>query len=204
MNSQCENRRIALADACRILNTCVHSPTPQLVQSIADGSLETSIGSLLPFLGCTDEAAARVERRLAHCRSSEKLALSSLRIDFTRLFAHPTSPLVPICESLFKNKQRGEKEKPLLMVNRIAMALDSEYEAAGFKRSRGRMTPPDHMGTELEFLALLLDDASPTADDFADQHLGTWAPAFFSLVEHHAETSAYALFGSLGCACFPE
>lgn len=202
MNLQSEDRIAAQADACRILNACVHLPTPELVQSIADRSLDESIRALLPHLAGENETARRVEQRLAACRAAGTSSLSSLRHEYTRLFAHPVSPLIPVCESLFKSMQRGETEKPLLVVNRIAMALDDEYETAGYERTRGGVTPADHMGTELEFLARLLEERPDEARAFADRHLGTWAPAFFALVEQRAETPEYALFGSLGIACF--
>lgn len=203
MDASRELHDAALADACRILGTCVLLPTAQMVESFADGSFASSIRALLPSLAASAGQAERIERRLDACPplSGSASSLSELRREYTRLFAHPTKPIAPLCESIFKSAQRGE-EKPLLMVSRTAMALDERYQAAGFRRASSAALPPDHMEIELAFLALMLDANADEADAFLDQHLGTWAPAFFSLVEKHARTPEYALFGSLGRARF--
>lgn len=130
MNLQNEETAMALADACRILSTCVHLPTPVLAESIIDGSLSASVRALLPWLAHDTASRERIEARLAACEKSDASSLlPALRRDYTRLFAHPTAPLVPICESQFKRGQRGE-ERPLLVVNRLALKLDDEYRAA--------------------------------------------------------------------------
>ena len=203
MKAPCEESAAAMADACRILSGCVHLPTPDLVESLGDGSLATSVRALLPWIACDDVAREHVEARLAACEAhAPETTLPMLRKDYTRLFAHPTAPLAPILESQFESERRGE-EKPLLVVNRLALALDDEYRAAGYARSNGGVVPPDHLGTELVFLALLLDARSSRAASFVERHLGIWAPRVFSIVEQRAETPLYALVGSLGLACFP-
>lgn len=202
MNLQNEETAMALADACRILSTCVHLPTPVLAESIIDGSLSASVRALLPWLAHDTASRERIEARLAACEKSDASSLlPALRRDYTRLFAHPTAPLVPICESQFKRGQRGE-ERPLLVVNRLALKLDDEYRAAGYERTHGGVVPPDHLGTELACLALLLDDDPDSASSFIERHLGTWAPQVFAIVEQRAETPMYALVGSLGRICF--
>lgn len=195
---------MAMADTCRILSACVSLPTPDLVASIDDGSLAASIRALLPWLAREDVAGERVEARLAACEARvASMTLSELRQDYTRLFSHPTAPLAPLCESQFKCEQRGE-EKPLLVVNRLALKLDDEYRAAGYIRTHGSVVPPDHLGTELAYVALLLDERrSDDASSFVERHLGTWAPEVFSIVEQQSATPVYALVGSLGLACFP-
>lgn len=195
---------MAMADTCRILSACVSLPTPDLVASIDDGSLAASIRTLLPWLAREDVAGERVEARLAASEARvASMTLSELRQDYTRLFSHPTAPLAPLCESQFKSEQRGE-EKPLLVVNRLALKLDDEYRRAGYERSNGGVVPPDHLGTELAYLALLHDERrSDDAASFVKRHLGTWAPEVFSIVEQQSATPAYALVGSLGLACFP-
>lgn len=204
MDTARDAREAALADACRLLGACVRLPTPQLAASVADGSLAASVRALLPHLGCSEERMRSVVRRLTLCQPAEPAAaLTSLRREYTRLFAHPVKPIVPICESLFTSALRGEDEKPLLMVNRRAMELDEVYRAAGYERTHSAAVPPDHMETELAFLTVLLDKrASADAAAFLERYAGTWAPTFFALVEDHARTPEYALFGSLGCACF--
>lgn len=204
MNAHFEERAIAKADACRVLSACVHVPSSDLVDSIGDGSLAASIRALLPWLAPEGVALERVEARLAACEAqTASMTLSALRQDYTRLFSHPTAPLAPLCESQFKSEQRGE-EKPLLVVNRLALKLDDEYRRAGYERSNGGVVPPDHLGTELAYLALLHDERrSDDAASFVKRHLGTWAPEVFSIVEQQSATPAYALVGSLGLACFP-
>lgn len=198
--------RAALADACRLLSTCMRLPTSDLFKSMTDGSFATSIRALLPELDCDDNARSQVEIRLSHCDvAAHASTLSELRHDFTRLFTHPQTPLVPSSESLFKSWERNDPEKPLAVVNRLAMRLDEDYQAAGYHRSNGGVIPPDHMSTELEFLTHLLDDRPENSGDaaaFIECHLGTWAPRFFALVEEQAITPEYALIGSLGVACF--
>jgi TorA maturation chaperone TorD len=93
-----------------------------------------------------------------------------------------------------------------------ATAAVSEFYAAAGLVPTDQAAPPDHLGVELRFLALLCHEEAVAwqrgADaeaaqlrqqqrDFLDRHLLRWAPAYFDLVQANTKHPFYLCLTSL-------
>ncbi len=109
----------------------------------------------------------------------------------TRFIPHPAVRDKGYCSNLECQKERKrnwQKEK---------LARDSDYRAT----INNPDIMPDHIGAELNFLALLFDksDTEPRkklyylsrAKDFWEEHLSQWVPLFTRDMEEAAELSFY-------------
>lgn len=187
----------AATDIALILASASALPTAEFAESWQDGSLLESLRALTPYAGLSKTFATTLDDYTAGPNTPSDL--SALRQDFTYLFTHPKHPVVPYFESHFLAQERGETEKPLLVVNRTALALDETYRQAGFAHRAGSTISGDRLDIELTFLALLLErNDLEAAEAFVTDHLGSWAPAIFARVADEATTPEYRLIGSLG------
>lgn len=192
-----EQSLAAATDIALILASASTLPTTEFAESWHDDSLPKSLQALTPYAELPETFATALEAYAADPTSPSNL--SALRQDFTHLFTHPKRPVVPYFESHFHAQERGETEKPLLVVNRIALALDETYRNAGFGHRAGSTISGDRLDIELTFLALLLERGDvEAAKVFVANHLGSWAPAVFARVAEAASTPEYRLIGTLG------
>jgi TorA maturation chaperone TorD len=140
--------------------------------------------------------------------------LSELRREYTRLFTHPTNPMIAVCESLYcYDPKRNGPVKPVAFINATALDADRFYREAGYQPGTTIQLPADHAACELGFLAYLLqikakalqtDDRALSADaqqmiaDFSHQHLTNWMDRFFAEVEQVSESGLFQALGGLG------
>lgn len=144
-----------------------------------------------------------VMRELAALREAmprDEAGISALAVEYTRLFgavSREDSPLPPY-ELLYREAQD-------------AAVVSEFYVKAGLVAFDGA-APPDHLGTELRFLALLCHGESASwrggrakearaalenEHEFLDQHLLAWAPAYLDMIERAARHPFYrALAGT--------
>ena len=154
-------------------------------------------------LPSTADAEHPVMRELAALREAmpqNEAGITALAVEYTRLFgalSRDESPPPPY-ESLHRNAPD-------------AVAVGEFYVKAGLVAFDGA-APPDHLGTEFRFLALLCHGESASWRDgrakearaalenqheFLDQHLLTWGPAYLEMVEREARHPFYrALAGT--------
>lgn len=192
-----EQSLAAATDIALILASASALPTTEFAESWQDGSLPESLRALTPYAGLPETFTAALDAYAADPESPSDL--SALRQDFTHLFTHPKHPVVPYFESHFRAQERGETEKPLLVVNRTALALDETYRQAGFAHRAGSTISGDRLDIELTFLALLLERGDfAAAEAFVVDHLGSWTPTIFARVAETASTPEYRLIGTLG------
>lgn len=124
--------------------------------------------------------------------ASDKI-LEDLLWDYTRLFIGPYKLPCPPWESVYRSPAR-------LMLQDAALDARRTYAAFGLSvEETGVM--PDHVGVELNFLALASERAGEPdakqfdwiriAQAFADDHLLQWVPQFTADLEAAAESSFY-------------
>ncbi|MBF0459253.1 MAG: molecular chaperone TorD family protein [Nitrospirae bacterium] len=119
--------------------------------------------------------------------------LEALLWDYTRLFIGPYKMQCPPWESVYTSPKR-------LMVQASHDEVHNFYNEAGLAINTPDVMP-DHIGAELNFLALLLQDTcvgpekgqnfQALAKRFLDEHLMRWIPQFADDMENAADTLLY-------------
>ena len=119
--------------------------------------------------------------------------LDDLLWDYTRLFIGPYKLPCPPWESVYTSPKR-------LLMQDAATAVLKMYREAGLAISTPEVMP-DHIGAELNFLAVLLqkvdsdekgrDQHISVVERFLTEHLLKWAPSFTDDMEKAAETPFY-------------
>ncbi len=117
-------------------------------------------------------------------------AISALAVEYTRLFGALSKSYGP--PPPYETVHRGSS------LSADATAAVSEFYAAAGMVPTDLAAPPDHLGVELRFLALLCheeaeawrkgagSEAATLCEqqyEFLDQHLLRWAPGYFDLVD---------------------
>ena len=136
----------------------------------------------------------------------------ALAVDYTRLFSgiKPGYGLPPPHESI----HRGAATPTDVFTQVLA-----SYTEAGFPALEEAAAPPDHIGVELRFIALLCHkemeawragaaDAAVRAleqqRDFLDSHLLLWAPQFWTTVKAQAQHAFYRALAALALDAMTE
>jgi putative dimethyl sulfoxide reductase chaperone len=124
----------------------------------------------------------------------ESLPLEHWQAEHTRLFVsgYPKTPCLPF-ESAYRQGNMG---------GTAALDLQGLYRRAGLEAGE---TPPDYLGTQLEFAAYLLDagpgdggtdcPAGVLAAELWDEHLCRWLPRFARDLQVNAESKLYRGLG---------
>lgn len=177
-----------------------------------------------PWLGELEGVLAAVEPHVVTPLGSESAALlralrearsqsdgpTALAIDRTRLLAGILQDVGVVAP--FESAARGVPMNSDLVSDVVACYVDAELDEVGHK-----FGPPDFLGTELRFMALLVYremqayQASDTGlarqwlsrqRNFFDRHLLQWVPAQCERLSAAATTAFYAALGVLlGRAC---
>ena len=123
-----------------------------------------------------------------------------LRVEYTRLFVGAPVPPLPFSEGVWRAKERGEKER-LLIVNDDTMAIEAFMKACGIFAIKRNQEAIDNIYTECEFMQYLLltdtfpDDFEYTPDQayekFFHEHMEDWIPAFCDQVVEMTELDFY-------------
>ena len=163
-----------------------------------------------------DEPLADEVGRLAvavHAALADPKAPGALSVDHTRLFA-----------GISKGRGAAAPFESVALESRLmgdaTFAVEAAYHDAGFEAPAPEAGPPDHLGTELRFLALACHQemeawqAGDTAAaagwvererSFLDEHLLAWVPRYCERLVQIAETPFYRAAASLiGQACLVD
>ncbi len=134
-----------------------------------------------------------MQKAVAETDVTSQKELEDLLWDYTRLFIGPYRLPCPPWESVYTSPKR-------LMMQDAADKVLALYREAGLEVNSDDVMP-DHIGTELNFLAILLGRShngrrvnkrySGLADKFIRDHLIKWMPGFTKDLEDAAETSLY-------------
>ena len=113
--------------------------------------------------------------------------------DFTRLFIGPYKLPCPPWESVYTSQKR-------LLMQDAADATRALYAEFGLAIDDSNIMP-DHIGAELNFLALVLEEVdkesgsvsrfADVGEKFLNEHLLQWAPRFTQDMEEAAKSSLY-------------
>jgi len=187
-------------------------PDTDMTGAIADGRLGQDVAAAMMEMGIHATTVASFSVSFDSLRQSPSDAVrerTRLRRDYTQLFTHPTTPLMSIHETLFRDHEGVGS----LFVSTEAMDAERCYRQAGVTASREHHEPADHMATEMEFMMFLrlqhgcaLEQGDfdqvrfweSHLQEFKDLHLRKWAKEFFAALVERARTEEYKLFGRIG------
>ncbi len=113
--------------------------------------------------------------------------------EYTRLFIGPYKLPCPPWESVYTSPKK-------LVMQEAHDEVRNYYRKAGLTINNNDIMP-DHIGAELNFMALLLGNCRPktlrskhavvTIEDFLDDHILKWVPEFTRDMENASETQLY-------------
>ena len=136
---------------------------------------------------------AELKKAVSGVDMNSEEELENILSDYTQLFIGPYKLPCPPWESVYTSPKR-------LMMQDAADQVRQIYGKAGLTINTADVMP-DHIGAELNFLALLLqgmhsemdgkDEYMRLAGKLLDEHLLKWTPDFTRDMEEAAETSFY-------------
>ena len=129
--------------------------------------------------------------------------MEALEVEYTRLFLGPGLPAVPPYESVYVDGEEADAPGPLW--GQATFAVRDAYRQAGLAPHPGP-EPPDHLATDLEFVAMLSQREAMTLADgdlgeaeamrqrrasFLRDHLNRWAPVVAEKAAAEAQHPLY-------------
>ncbi|MEZ5169296.1 MAG: molecular chaperone TorD family protein [Acidimicrobiia bacterium] len=154
---------------------------------------------LAPVLAGLESGDSELDRLLALALEARRLPLAQLRELHGELFTHIEPMDHPPYESAFVGSE-------IFRQTEVMADVAGFYRAHGLKVGGRERERPDHIVTELEFMAFMatkeayalqhLDEASVeecrrTQDHFLADHLGCWAPGFARRVAVMAQDAVF-------------
>ena len=83
-------------------------------------------------------------------------------------------------------------DKDRLLFTEDTLKVRVYYESKGVKVSRKYKEPDDHIGLELEFIALMLEkEKTKDAEEFAGLYMAPWVHRWYEDVNKHARAGYY-------------
>jgi TorA maturation chaperone TorD len=156
--------RRQLADGYAVLARCWREPTEDLVAAVEAGDLE----GVLP--GVRD------------------VSLEALRAEHARLFVGPADPPCPPYESVYRDGDDG----PGQVLGPSTRDVVNWYREYGVGLEPEWSDLPDHLATELEFAAVLLDRGETEAcERFLDEHPRRWFDDFATRLRESDASAFY-------------
>jgi DMSO reductase family type II enzyme chaperone len=148
--------------------------------------------------------AEKVIQSLEIPESQAEQALCTLEIEYNRLFVGPGRPQAPPYESVYRSPQR-------LVMGPAARDVERLYAEAGLALAPDHHDLPDHVATELGFMAYLaLRETEAQGEEvlawlntqhaFLRDHLTVWLPRFCQQVREMSQHPFYAALAELTVA----
>ena len=125
--------------------------------------------------------------------------LDAVHTDYMHLFVGPAALKAAPWESVYRDAQR-------LLMTGTTLDVRKTMRAHGFNVQANENVPEDHIALELDYLALLAQEALETqqrsendacraaleaSSQFLEEHLGAWVGDFASTVRENADTPLY-------------
>ena len=181
----------AREDLCRYIAACFYQPAAEFAEERLFDSIRAAAGAIDPQLA---EVAEKLGAAFANTD------LSTLLVDYTRLFVGPAQPMAMPYASFWLTEDQSQRHEATQGV------LDF-YEQGGLDIGDDLHELPDHVAVELEFLYRLIYAANAGIEDpakdaelyrrFVSQHLVAWIPAFANAMGLGAETGFYKALAEL-------
>ncbi len=216
----------ATADYYVLLTLLLQAPTAESVQHFMQSAILDDFTEIALEMQISREAITVIAQRYLELQkelSSSNDALGLVRREYTRLFSHPTKPVIKLYEGVFTDDERvrtGENStNALLFVNPSAADAERLYKQAGFACSSEVSIPADAITTEMEFLGRLHNAialeiiendnerviaAMQWLEEFHSRHSSQWFPRFFERCEGESKLTLYKLVGYLGTTLIKE
>lgn len=178
-------------------------------RTASDGDAESLAGDLQQAAAALDpQTLAPLADAVAASLKMETLevedALLDLELEYNRLFYGPGRPAVSPYESAHCGLRRQ-------LMGEVARDVNRAYAEAGVTADPDRREPPDHVATELGFMAYLATRQMASRDHgasawrehqslFLRKHLGVWVPDFCRQVEEASHHPFYTALAGLTSA----
>ncbi|MCP4539764.1 MAG: molecular chaperone TorD family protein [Chloroflexi bacterium] len=154
-------------------------------------------------IALNEQALGKIADRLLDAleiSQDEQQAGQTLEIEYNRLFVGPGRPQVAPYESVYRD--------PRGLMGTTMQTVAQRYAQAGLGISSDRHDLPDHVATELGFMAYLAmqeaESNKSEAKTWAEQehaflrdHLGTWLPHFCQQVQESSRHPFYTALAEL-------
>ncbi|MGB8993425.1 MAG: molecular chaperone TorD family protein [Desulfobaccales bacterium] len=181
----------------------IRGPSQQFLAALISDAGAENLREIFP------DAAYRQE--LAQVRLDVReggLTLEGAALDFEALFRIPGPHYLSPYESVYRSQSAGGRG---CLCGPEAAAAERLYLRAGLEPTAGFSELPDHVGVEMEFMALLCRkavDAMRTGDRataqeyhhqqycFFTEHIGTWVGLLAERLASQAQTSLYRFLGN--------
>jgi DMSO reductase family type II enzyme chaperone len=135
------------------------------------------------------------------CGDQAEQGLRALEIAYNRLFVGPGRPQAPPYESFYRDKWG-------LVMGPSAREVERRYAEAGLAMAPDHRDLPDHVVTELGFMAYLtMREAAAKGEErrtwqrrerlFLQDHLGAWLPPFCRQVQEAGQHPFYTALAEL-------
>ncbi|MFM9845870.1 MAG: molecular chaperone [Hyphomicrobiaceae bacterium] len=192
-------RLLAVAALYRLIARGFSYPEPELVCSVRRNALDLAAAATSGELVSAPAPALRALGRAWRTASAQ-----GLTTEYSRLFLG--AGLVPLREGSYGNGLRFAGQ-PIDIAD-----LNGFYLAFGFSPSETAPNPPDHLGTEIEFVSLLHLKKAHALERgkvrearivdhalgrFLEDHLGRWIPSLDTALRESEATSPYALLAEV-------
>jgi TorA maturation chaperone TorD len=181
----------------------INGPSQQFLAALSAEEGADYLGDIFPDSAYQEELA-RVRRDSREGR----LTLDAAGQDFEALFKVPGSLYLCPYESVYRSKTASGWG---CLCGPETAAVERLYLKAGLGPNAGFSDLPDHVGVELEFMAILCRKAveaiqasdEDTAQEYRHQqycffveHLGTWVRVLAERLASQAQTSLYRFLGN--------
>lgn len=195
-----------LGNMFTLFSVAFSGPTRERTQVIVDGLLAEDFKATWEALELPqqpiDDFCAVMDTYKG--RDMEEV-LHEIRVDYTRLFMVDRE--CESCESVFVKKEFEGKIEVFYMVNDMAMAIQDFMSDCGIMRPAGYNEPVDRIDNEWEFCSWLTKGTEKMAeqgvdpidrlDQFMDEHMKKWVPAFSEKLEQVARCDFYRALAKL-------
>lgn len=142
-----------------------------------------------------DRLAAALDAGLFEDALDEQPTLDALAVEHTRLFVGPGDHPCPPYESVYRDAESGDDLGPVMGPS--TDAVRRWYLEYGLAPDESWTDLPDHVSVELEFAGHLAATGEDDAlEQFADEHLREWLPAFLDRVEESTREPFYAVLAA--------
>jgi len=174
------------------------------------GAGEGEEGSLIQVLGraalaldaqALGPAVERLVGALEITRGQAEQALQMLEVEYNRLFVGPGRPQAPPYESFYRDRWG-------LVMGPSARDVERRYAEAGLALAPDHRDLPDHVATELGFMAYLTMQEAEAKDEerqpwlerehlFLQDHLSEWLPLLCRRVKEASQHPFYSALAEL-------